>query len=406
MSARNQGLIRLQAAFYPTLDVLLWPERPHRAVARRPRRDRAPVDAGRVRGVQPLPGAAELADDRLRLGHQHRAARRRLLGTDARSAGCAEGRVPSPTLRGRSGARRRGLAARTRPDVPPAAPHRGPAPDVPLSGRGQRRAAGRVVRRRARPDRRHCRRTPGRASPRCCCCCRACTSRRAARSSLDGIDILDIPLPDAAVGDRRRAAGAVPVLRHRRRQYRVRAGRRVGAPRPTRGRVVRAAALAGLEPTSPGSITASTRWSASAASRSQAARSSGRRSRGPSPAIRGILLLDDALSAVDTATEEAILRELTAVRRVAHVPHRRASRLDRPRRRPDSGAAPTAGSSSAARTTSWWRRAASTPTCTGASSWKRRSRRLGRFRGSRFRVRVEVRVRTRRYAGRRHRQGI
>ena len=47
-----------------------------------------------------------------------------------------------------------------------------------------------------------------------------------------------------------------------------------------------------------------------------------------------ILILDDALSAVDTYTEDEILHGLREVRRGAHVPHRLAPRLHRPRRRP------------------------------------------------------------------------
>ena len=54
-------------------------------------------------------------------------------------------------------------------------------------------------------------------------------------------------------------------------------------------------------------------WSASAASRFPAARSSAPPWRAPSCAIRSILILDDALSSVDTDTEERILRGLKEV---------------------------------------------------------------------------------------------
>ena len=51
-----------------------------------------------------------------------------------------------------------------------------------------------------------------------------------------------------------------------------------------------------------------------------------------------ILILDDALSAVDTYTEEEILSRLRGVMRAADLDHRVAPHLDRPRRRPDSRA--------------------------------------------------------------------
>ena len=49
-----------------------------------------------------------------------------------------------------------------------------------------------------------------------------------------------------------------------------------------------------------------------------------------------ILILDDALSAVDTYTEEEILSRLRRVMRAADVDHRVAPHLDRARRRSDS----------------------------------------------------------------------
>ena len=63
------------------------------------------------------------------------------------------------------------------------------------------------------------------------------------------------------------------------------------------------------------SATATTRWWGSAASRCPAARSSARPSRGRVVIDPRILILDDALSAVDTYTEEEILSRLRGVMR-------------------------------------------------------------------------------------------
>ena len=64
-----------------------------------------------------------------------------------------------------------------------------------------------------------------------------------------------------------------------------------------------------------------------------------------------ILILDDALSAVDTYTEEEILWTPARRHAPADLHHRVAPHLDRPRRGPDSRARPADASSSAARTT-------------------------------------------------------
>ncbi len=80
---------------------------------------------------------------------------------------------------------------------------------------------------------------------------------------------------------RRRAPGDVPLLRHARRERRVRASRRL----PSRGRGGRRSPPAS-RPTSRASRRASTRSSASAGSRSRAARSSARRSRARSSRMR------------------------------------------------------------------------------------------------------------------------
>ena len=58
-------------------------------------RSSRPHDAWRVRRVQRLPGDAQLADDRLRLGHQHPAARHGVVEADAR--GARQPSLPSAT---------------------------------------------------------------------------------------------------------------------------------------------------------------------------------------------------------------------------------------------------------------------------------------------------------------------
>ena len=65
-----------------------------------------------------------------------------------------------------------------------------------------------------------------------------------------------------------------------------------------------------------------------------------------------ILILDDALSAVDTYTEEEILSRLRERDAAADLDHRVAPHLDGPRRRSDPRPRRRAASSSAARTTS------------------------------------------------------
>ena len=101
---------------------------------------------------------------------------------------------------------------------------------------------------------------------------------------IDGVDVREIPLARAARRDRLRAAGAVPVLRHDRRQRRVRrrcaaTGRRTAAARASAIARTQRPRSRGSTRTSPTSRTATTRWSASAASRCRAARSSAPRSR-------------------------------------------------------------------------------------------------------------------------------
>ena len=76
---------------------------------------------------------------------------------------------------------------------------------------------------------------------------------------------------------RHRAPGTVPVLRHDRREHRLRPART-----PRREEIIAAARAAGHTSSSSASPTATTRSSASAASRSRAANGSGSRSPGPS----------------------------------------------------------------------------------------------------------------------------
>ena len=66
------------------------------ALARQPRGDSRAHHARRVRRLQRLPRDAELADDRLRLGHQHPAARHGVVEADARGARRRAGHRRSP----------------------------------------------------------------------------------------------------------------------------------------------------------------------------------------------------------------------------------------------------------------------------------------------------------------------
>ena len=89
---RNQGLIRLQAAFYPTLTLcfglsgllVLWFGGQDVMTGR--------LTLGRIRRIRPVPRAVELAPHCVRLGHQSGAARHRVLGAHARGARRAGGR--------------------------------------------------------------------------------------------------------------------------------------------------------------------------------------------------------------------------------------------------------------------------------------------------------------------------
>ncbi len=71
--------------------VLSRPRRAAGAVDRQPRGDRRPHHDRPVRRVQRVSDDAELADDRVRLGHQHAAARHGVVEADARGAGSGAG---------------------------------------------------------------------------------------------------------------------------------------------------------------------------------------------------------------------------------------------------------------------------------------------------------------------------
>ncbi len=124
--------------------------------------------------------------------------------------------------------------------------------------------------------------------------------------------------PDAAAGesparDGRRAAGAVPLLRHRRRQHRVRRRQGLALGRPLYGQSRRGDrgprhGHRGLH------ATASTRSSASAASRCQAARSSASRSRARSRSIRASSCSTTRSRPSTPRPKTAILQELRGVR--------------------------------------------------------------------------------------------
>ena len=83
---RNRVLIRLQGLFYPSMTLFLGLRVAAGAVGRQPRSDPRPHHARRVRRLQLLPRDAQLADDRVRLGHEHAAARHGVVEAHARSA--------------------------------------------------------------------------------------------------------------------------------------------------------------------------------------------------------------------------------------------------------------------------------------------------------------------------------
>ena len=312
-------------------------------------------------------GDADVADDRLRLGDQHAAARRGVVEADAGGDGhrAARGGRPGP-------------AARCRRRAHPRAPSRFAASRFAYDGAPVLRDVSLSV--DAGRDAGHCRAdrlgqvhahqpaaAPVRAAPR------HGVHRRHRRARH--------PAAGAARRHRLRVAGAVPLLRDasattsrsasdgpaprpsgvgtgRRRRRRRPASR---PPRPSRAstRTCRA------------SRRATTRWSASAASRSPAGRSSAPPSRAAIATDPRILILDDALSAVDTYTEEEILSRLRGVMRQRTsviVSHRD---LDRPRRRPDRRPRRRAHRRARPPRRPHRARRARTRSCTGSSCWRR-----------------------------------
>ena len=147
-----------------------------------------------------------------------------------------------------------------------------------------------------------------------------CSTRTRGQVLVDGYDVRDVTPALAAGPDRGGVRGELPVLRHHRRQHRLRPTR----TRPARRSRPRPASRAPTT-SSASCPTATTPGSASAVSASPAASGSA----SPSPARCSsdprILVLDDATSAVDASTEETIftgLREVLAGRTSLIVAHR------------------------------------------------------------------------------------
>ena len=266
-SRRNRVLIRLQGAVLSEHDAVSRLRLAAGALARQPRGHPRPDHARRVRRVQRLSGDARLADDRVRLGHQHPAARHGVVEADARGARRRARRSATRTsTAGRPGRGARRRDRDPRPDLRlsrrPTAPvleHVSPAhragPDRRVRRRhrlGQvdadqpaaaaaRAAARHGVRRRRRRPRDSARRACA-ARSASCRRSRSCSPTRSPRTSR------------SASADRRtcRTARTADGDRHR--------ARRPRSPGWTR--------------TSRTSPRATTRWSASAASRCRAGRSS------------------------------------------------------------------------------------------------------------------------------------
>ena len=124
--------------------------------------------------------------------------------------------------------------------------------------------------------------TPAPASRRSRSCSRASTTRREGRITIDGVDLRDVTPGVAAAPARDRAAGGLPVRRHRAREHRVR-------PRPTRPtrRSTRRRARSAPTSSSSGSRTATRRSCRSAARASRSASASSSRSRARCSPTRG-----------------------------------------------------------------------------------------------------------------------
>ena len=367
---RNKRLIVLQGFFFPSMGfflglgalVVVWLGSREVIAGRITRRP--------VRRLQRVSDDVELADDRVRLGDEHAAARHGVVEADARGArdGAGDCRSPSATSGGRRVAIRGAIEFR----------------DLVFSYGETRRAQSRVGDDRGGADRGAGRRhrigevdadLAAGAAARAAAGHGVHRRRRRARH----------PAGDAAQRDRLRPAGAVPVLGHARGQRRLRARwarterSAKAAERATRSdrreRIEAAAAVARLDKDVadfPKGYETMVGERGITLSGGQKQRTALARAIVIDPRI---LILDDALSAVDTYTEEEILSRLRGVMRERTsiiVSHRISTVRDAD---VILAARPRAASPSAARTTSWSRRTASTRRCTRSSCWKRSSRR-------------------------------
>ena len=184
---------------------------------------------------------------------------------------------------------------------------------------------------------------------------------------------------DAARRDRVRAAGAVPVLRHDRRECGLWGDRAAEAwvPRSAAtaqvsrdgsgGESLRIARLDKDVADFPEGYDTRIGERGITLSGGQKQRTAIARALYVDPRI---LILDDALSAVDTHTEDEILQRLRDVPPRPHDAHRRRTAFPPCATPTRSSCSTAAGSSSTARTTSSWRTAASTRTCIGSSCSK------------------------------------
>ena len=204
---RNRVLIRLQGMFYPSLTLflglgsllVLW------VGSREVIRGR--ITHRRVRGVQFVPGHAQLADDRVRLGDEHAPARDGVVEAHARCPRCGAGHQR------RARDRRWPLGPAHRSD-------RDPGPGVHVSGRGPSGPQPCVASNRGRADRRARRRHGIRevdADQPAAAVARAASGNGVPRRRRRPRD----PSRGASWRDRLRPAGAIPVLGHDRREHRL-----------------------------------------------------------------------------------------------------------------------------------------------------------------------------------------